>query len=180
MRLELTGRHVEITPALRTLVDRKLGRIARLLNDALVSTQIVLTREKYRHLTEISVHLRGDHVLAGKTAGDTWADSVGRAVEKVEQQAAKVKGKWVERKRQRTSARRLPVATPDTPADEAVRPRVVRAARYHVKPMSVDDAAMEVDGGADGFLVFRNAGTGAVNVLYRRKNGDLGLIEPER
>jgi len=180
MRLELTGRHVEITPALRTLVDRKLGHLTRLLNDALVSAQIVLTREKYRPLTEISVHLRGDHVLAGKTAGDTWADSVGRAVEKVEQQAAKVKGKWVNGRRQRTSARRLPVAVPAAPADEAVRPRVVRAARYHVKPMSLDDAALEVDGGADGFLVFRNAGTGAVNVLYRRKNGDLGLIEPER
>jgi len=180
MRLELTGRHVEITPAIRTLVDRKLSRLTRLLNDALVSTQIVLTREKYRHLTEISVHLRGDHVLAGKISGDTWADSVGRAVDKVEQQAAKVKGKWVDRKRQRTSAGRLPVDTPAASADEVVRPRVVRAARYHVKPMSVEEAALEVDGGADGFLVFRNAGTGAVNVLYRRKNGDLGLIEPER
>jgi putative sigma-54 modulation protein len=180
MRLELTGRHVEITPAIRTLVDRKLSRLTRLLNDSLVSAQIVLTREKYRHLTEISVHLRGDHVLAGKIAGDTWADSVGRAVVKVEQQAAKVKGKWVEQKRQRTSARKLPAPTPSVPADEAVGPRVVRAARYHVKPMTVEDAALEVDGGADGFLVFRNAGTGAVNVLYRRKNGDLGLIEPER
>ena len=59
MRLELTGRHVEITPAIRTLVDRKLSRLTRLLNDSLVSAQIVLTREKYRHLTEISVHLRG-------------------------------------------------------------------------------------------------------------------------
>lgn len=180
MRLELTGRHVEITPAIRTLVDRKLSRMSRLLNDALVSTQIVLTREKYRHLTEISVHLRGDHVLAGKVAGDTWADSVGRAVEKVEQQAAKVKGKWVERKRRGTPARALPAEPPAAAADEAVRPRIVRAARYHVKPLSVEDAALEVEAGADGFLVFRNAGTGAVNVLYRRKNGDLGLIEPGR
>ena len=56
----------------------------------------------------------------------------------------------------------------------------MRASRYHVKPLSVDDAAMEVETGADGFLVFRNADTGAINVLYRRKNGDLGLIEPER
>ena len=93
MRLELTGRHVEISPTLRTLVNQKLSKLTRVLNDAVVSAQVVLTREKYRHVTEMSVHMRGDHVLAGKTAGATWADSVGRAVEKIEQQGAKVKGK---------------------------------------------------------------------------------------
>jgi putative sigma-54 modulation protein len=180
MRLELTGRHVEITPAIRTLVDRKLGRLERLLNDAIVSAQIVLTREKYRHLTDVAVHMRGDHVLAGKTVGDTWADSVGRAIEKIEQQAVKVKGKWTERKRRATPARALPPPVVAAPAEDSVRPRVVRASRYHVKPMSVEDAALQVEAGAEGFLVFRNAGSGAINVLYRRKNGDLGLIEPER
>jgi putative sigma-54 modulation protein len=180
MRLELTGRNVEITPVLRTLVDRKLAKLTRVLNDSIVSAQVVLTREKYRHVTDMSLHMRGDHVLAGKTAGDTWVASVGRAVEKIEQQASRVKGKWAERKRRATSARTLP-PLPPAPADEgAARPRVVRALRYHVKPLTVDDAALEVEAGQDGFLVFRNAGTGAINVLYRRKNGDLALIEPER
>jgi putative sigma-54 modulation protein len=68
MRLELTGRHVEITPSIRSLVDRKLAKLTRVLNDSVVSAQVVLTREKYRHVTEMSVHMRGDHVLAGKTA----------------------------------------------------------------------------------------------------------------
>jgi putative sigma-54 modulation protein len=179
MRLELTGRHVEITPSIRSLVDRKLAKLTRVLNDSVVSAQVVLTREKYRHVTEMSVHIRGDHVLAGKTAGATWTDSVGRAIEKIEQQAQKVKGRWEARKR-----RTAPVAVPPVPPDAAtaadVLPRVVRASRYHVKPMSVDDAARAVEGGRDGFLVFRNAGTGAINVLYRRKDGDFGLIEPER
>lgn len=179
MRLELTGRHVEITPSIRTLIDRKLGKLARVLNDAIVSAQVVLTREKYRHVTEMSVHIRGDHVLAGKTSGTTWTDSVGRAVEKIEQQAKKVKGKWAERKRRAAPARALPTAPLAVAADDVL-PRVVRASRYHVRPMSVDEAARAVDGGRDGFLVFRNAGTGAINVLYRRKSGDLGLIEPER
>ena len=56
----------------------------------------------------------------------------------------------------------------------------MRASRYHVKPLALDAAATQVEAGGDGFLVFRNADTGAINVLYRRKNGDLGLIEPER
>jgi putative sigma-54 modulation protein len=180
MRLELTGRHVEISPALRTLVNQKLSKLTRVLNDAVVSAQVVLTREKYRHVTEMSVHMRGDHVLAGKTAGATWSDSVGRAVEKIEQQATKVKGKWNGRKRRAVSPRILPPPPADVPAEDVVRPRIVRASRYHVKPLSVDEAAVTVEAGHDGFLVFRNAGTGAINVLYRRKDGDLGLIEPER
>jgi putative sigma-54 modulation protein len=179
MRLELTGRHVEITPVIRNLVDRKLAKLTRVLNDSVVSAQVVLTREKYRHVTEMSVHMRGDHVLAGKTAGTTWTASVGRAVEKIEQQAQKVKGKWAERKRRATPAGALPAAPPAQPADEVL-PRIVRASRYHVRPMSVDDAARAVEGGRDGFLVFRNSDTGAINVLYRRKDGDFGLIEPER
>jgi putative sigma-54 modulation protein len=179
MRLELTGRNVEITPALRALVDRKLARLTRVLNDSIVSAQIVLTQEKYRHVTDMSVHMRGDHVLAGKTAGDTWTDSIGRATEKVSQQATRVKGKWAERKRRGTSTRALPPPA-DTQPDELVQPRIVRALRYHVKPLAIRDAASEVEAGSDGFLVFRNADTGAINVLYRRKNGDLGLIEPER
>jgi putative sigma-54 modulation protein len=146
----------------------------------MVSAQVVLTRQKHLHLTDIAVHMRGDHVLAGKTGGDTWTESVGLAVDKVEQQAAKVKGKWSARKRRRTPASAEAEAAAAEPADGVVRPRVVRAPRYHVKPMSVDDAALAVEGGNDGFLVFRNAGTGAINVLYRRKDGELGLIEPER
>jgi putative sigma-54 modulation protein len=179
MRLELTGRHVEITPTIRNLVDRKLARLTRMLNDSVVSAQVVLTREKYRHVTEMSVHMRGDHVLAGKTAGTTWTASVGQAVEKIEQQAQKVKGKWAERKRRAAPPRALP-APPGTAAADEVLPRVVRASRYHVKPLSVDAAARVVEGGPDGFLVFRNSDTGAINVLYRRKDGDFGLIEPER
>jgi putative sigma-54 modulation protein len=179
MRLELTGRHVEITPSIRSLVDRKLARLTRVLNDSVVSAQVVLTREKYRHVTEMSVHMRGDHVLAGKTAGTTWTDSVGRAIEKIEQQAQKVKGKWAARKRRAAPAGVLP-PSPETASANDVLPRVVRASRYHVRPMSVNDAARAVEGGRDGFLVFRNSGTGAINVLYRRKDGDFGLIEPER
>jgi len=123
--------------------------------------------------------MRGDHVLAGKTAGATWTDSVGRAIEKIEQQARRVKGKWAERKRRATPARVLPVASPAAAAEDVL-PRIVRASRYHVKPLSAEDAARAVEQGRDGFLVFRNADTGAINVLYRRKDGDFGLIEPER
>jgi putative sigma-54 modulation protein len=173
MRLDITGRHVEITPPLRQLIDRRLAKLSRVLNDSAISGTVILTREKYRHLSEIVIHARGDHILRGTGAANAWHLSLRQASEKIEQQAQKLKSKWAERKRRGAGARELP-------AEEAAGvPRVVRATRYAVKPMSVEDAALRVETGPDTFIVFRNAETDAVSILYRRKDGNLGLIEPE-
>ena len=185
MRLDITGRHVEITPALRQLIERRLARVERLLNDSAMSATIVLTLEKYRHRTEIVVHARGDKMMRGLGEGNGWTLSIRQAVEKVEQQAKKVKGKWSERKRSDTR-RRVPRVARAEPAARTARaeaadagPRVIRATRYAVKPMSLEDAALRVEEGADAFLVFRNADSDSVSILYRRKDGNLGLIEPD-
>jgi putative sigma-54 modulation protein len=173
MRLDITGRHVEVTPPLRQLIDRRLAKLSRVLNDSAISGTVILTREKYRHLSEIVIHARGDHILRGTGAANAWHLSIRQAAEKIEQQAQKLKSKWAERKRRGAGAREVP------PPEEAAIPRVVRATRYAVKPMSVEDAALRVDSGPDTFVVFRNAETDAVSILYRRKDGNLGLIEPE-
>jgi putative sigma-54 modulation protein len=177
MRLDITGRHVEITPPVRQLISRRLSRLERMLNDAAVSAIITLTKEKYRVRTEIAVHTKGDHVLRGNGEGNALPLSLRMATQKLEQQAEKLKGKWAERKRKGAGARVVPVA----PREAGANPRIVRARRYAVKPMSVEDAALRVDGGSGGetFVVFRNAETDAVTILYRRKDGNLGLIEPD-
>jgi putative sigma-54 modulation protein len=182
MRLELTGRHVDVTPELRKLVEKRLGKLDRLLKGGIVSVQAVLTLEKYRRKSEFTVHTRGDRFLHGLGDSTAWEASVGAAVEKIEQQLVKVKGKWQERKRRATSPRILvaeqELAAP-VPPEPPKKARIRRVPRYPVKPMTVDEAALTVDGGSDAFLVFRNASTDAINVLYRRKDGYLGLIEPE-
>jgi putative sigma-54 modulation protein len=176
MRLDITGRHVEITPAVRQLIARRLGRLERLLNDAAVSATITLTKEKYRVRTEIVVHTKGDHLLRGNGEGNALPLSVRQATEKIEQQAQTLKGKWDGRKRKGAASRVVPAA----PHEASATPRIVRATRYAVKPMSVEDAALRVDGGGgETFVVFRNAETDAVSILYRRKDGNLGLIEPD-
>src|SRR5438270_13758577 len=101
MRLELTGRHIEITPVLRRLVDTKLRKLERLLNDSAVSAQAVLTRQKHRLLAEITLHARGEKFLHGVGDSATWETSIGNAIDKLAQQAHKVKGKWQARKRGR-------------------------------------------------------------------------------
>jgi len=181
MRLELTGRHVDVTPDLRKLVEKRLAKLDRLLKEGIVSVQAVLSLEKYRHKSEFTVHTRGDHFLHGLGDTSAWETSITAAIEKVEQQLVKVKGKWQERKRRATSSRMLAAEAElrPVPAEARKTPRIRRVPRYAVKPMTVEEAALAIDAGTDTFLVFRNATTDSVNVVYRRKDGHLGLIEPE-
>lgn len=177
MRLDITGRNVSVTPAIRQLTTRRLARLERVLNDAAVSATVTLSKEKYRLRTEVVVHTRGDHTLRGNGESTGWSVSMRQATDKIEQQAQTLKGKWNDRKRKGRSVGRqmvdAPVLAPAAPA-----PRVVRA-RYPVKPMSIDDAALRLDGGGDTFVVFRNTDTEGVSILYVRKDGNLGLIEPD-
>jgi putative sigma-54 modulation protein len=188
MRIDITGRHVDVTPALRQQVERRLSRVERLLNDSAVSATAILTLEKYRHRTEIIVHARGDKMLRGLGEGNAWNLSIRQAMEKVEQQVKKVKGKWTERKRSDTRRRTPRAAGGDgtgrgaraEAADrEAAAPRVIRSPRYAVKPMSVEDAALRMEQTTEAFLVFRNPESESVSIVYRRKDGNLGLIEPD-
>lgn len=183
MRIDITGRNTTVTPALRQLVTKRLGALEKVLNDAAISALVIVTREKYRFRVEMALHTRGDHTLSGTAEDTTWALAVRKAGVKIEQQAKKLKGKWDDRKRQSAKvvrARKLapesmvePPAAPATPA-----PRVVRA-RYPIKPMSIEDAAMQIEDTDDTFLVFRNADDDdGVAILYRRKDGNLALIQP--
>jgi putative sigma-54 modulation protein len=181
MRLVLTGRQVDITPGIRRLVDRKLTRLERLLGDALVSSQVVLALEKGRRHADVTVHVAGDHQLSTRTAGPTWNTALGAAVEKVTHQAAKLKGKWTESKRRRAPISSA-VAALTGPAEPPPSngPRVVRVSRAQFKPMSVENAALELAASGDPFLLFRNVDTDGLSVLIRRAGGAFGLIEPER
>ncbi|HEY0872986.1 MAG TPA: ribosome-associated translation inhibitor RaiA [Vicinamibacterales bacterium] len=180
MRLDITGRHVAVPPAVRQLITTRIARLERKLNDAAISAMVIVTREKYRHKVEIAVHTRGDHVLSGASEASTWNLAVSQAIEKIEQQVQKLKGRWDSRKRQaaRVARDRKGTPQPDETAAPPDGPRVIRASRYPVKPMSIDDAAMQFEDGNESFLVFRNADDDSVAILYRRKDGNLGLIQP--
>ncbi len=110
MRLLLTGRQVEITPTIRRLVDQRLAKLERRFSDALVSVQVVLSKEKNRFVAEIVTHARQDHILTGVGTTGAWSTSLTAAVGKVLQQAETVKGKWQQRKRSAASVKTLPPA----------------------------------------------------------------------
>jgi putative sigma-54 modulation protein len=175
---------------MRKAVERRLARLARLLNDSIVSIQVVVSREKSRTHVDMTLHARGDHFFHGAANGRDLPAALGAATEKIEHQAQKLKSKWTERKRQGVSTAKAGSAAsrPEharrefaaaSPGEDGGTVRIVRARRYAVKPMSVDEAALEVAERRDAFLVFRNATTDTINVLFRRPDGHLGLIEPE-
>ena len=191
MRLELTGRHADITPLLRRLVDRRLARLERMLKDAAVSAQVVLTGEKRARRADVTLHARGEKFLHGVGLAATWDTSMTEAADKIVQQAQRVKGKWHERKRRggRTSVRadRGPEAPPASGAGLLGRPvttrprmpRTFRASRQVVKAMSIADAVREVQANGEGVLVFRDAETSGISVIYRRSTGELTLVETQ-
>ena len=197
MRIDITGRHMTVTPALNQLITKRLATMQRVLNEAAISALVIVTKEKYRHKVEMAIHTRGDHTLSGTAEETSWPLAVRQAALKIEQQAKKLKGKWDDRKRQSAKIvrnRKAATNSGGTPAPAADRgrgavetgavaaapdaPRVIRATRYPVKPMSVEDAAMRMEDGDEAFMVFRNADDDSVAVLYRRKDGNLGLIQP--
>jgi putative sigma-54 modulation protein len=200
MRFELTSRHLDITPALRRLVNTKLAKLERLLNDSAVSARAVLTREKYRLQADITLHARGEKFLHGIGSSAAWETSVEQAVDKIAQQAAKVKGKWQERKRRggrrgasagepiesaatggapASAGRARPATSGGRPERVEVRPRmprVFRSSRVAVRSMSVAEAVRTIDARSDDLVVFRDAERSSISVLYRR-NGELTLVE---
>jgi putative sigma-54 modulation protein len=186
MRLELTGRHIEISPALRRLVERKLARLERILKDAVVSAQVVLTSEKRTRRADVTLHARGEKFLHGIGVAEQWEASMTTAVDKIAQQAQRVKGKWQERKRRGTRGAAPPVPEAAEPVGGAARartrqrmPHILRASRQAVKAMSLADAAREIEANGEGVIVFRDAETFAISVIYRRSTGELTLVETE-
>jgi putative sigma-54 modulation protein len=181
MRLELTGRHLSITPALRTLVEERIDHTLRLLNDSALSAHVVLTRDRARIRAEVTLHARRERFLHGEATGQNVELAMNTAADKIDQQARKLKGKRDGRKRGPSAVKAgSAAAEPAAPrSTSAPRRRIIRARQYAVKPMSVEDAAVEIDDAADAFIVFRNSATDTITVLFRRSDGHLGLIEPE-
>ena len=177
MKFEYTGRHVEVSPAIRRHVEDHFKKLDHIFNGTPLRTHVVIEVEKNRQIGEIIVYWR-EHTL---TAKDTNADmymALTRAMAKIEKQAVKLKKKIIDRKQGGKSTSRI-APEPDGHLEATPRPpRIVAARRYPVKPMTAEEAALRLSAEPDQFLVFRDADTSRLGVLYKRKDGNYGLIEP--
>jgi putative sigma-54 modulation protein len=178
MKFEYTGRHVEVSPAIRRHVEDHFKKLDHIFNgDSTLSTHVIIDVEKNRQIGEIVVSWR-DHTLTAKDTNNDMYMALTRAMAKIEKQAVKLKKKIIDRKQSGKSVSRM-APQPDGQLSAApLQPRIIPARRYAVKPMTDEEAAMRLSGETDQFLVFRDADTQRVAVMYKRNDGNYGLIEP--
>jgi putative sigma-54 modulation protein len=176
MKFEYTGRHIDVTPALRSHVENHFERINHLFNGKPAKVHVIIEVERGRHRSEIVLNWRND-VLTATTSNSDMYQSLSQTIDKIEKQALKLKNKVIDKSHR---AKRATTIVPN-PADvkpEPTTPRVIKTRRYAVKPVTVDEAAMMLSAERDNFLVFRNAENQKISVIHTRKDGNYGLIEP--
>lgn len=180
MKIEYTGRQMEISKDLQRLAERKLEKVAKALPRA-TRAHVILTADKHRMIAEVSVHARNlDLSAVGESSNRRL--SVSTAMDKLLRQAQRQQAKRRDRKGASSARRPVPARPPKKRRAEAEAveiPKVIRNRRRAVKPMDLDEATMEIESREDDVLVFRDASSNRVRVLYRRRDGHLGLIEPE-
>jgi putative sigma-54 modulation protein len=176
MKFEYTGRHIEVTPALRSHVEDHFKRIDHLFNGNPAKAHIIIEVERGRHRSEIIVNWRRD-VLTATTSVPDMYKSLSQTISKIEKQALKLKNKIVDKSHR---AEKVGEATSRgvevSPSPSS--PRIINARRYAVKPMTADEAALVLDGDENQFLVFRNSENQRISVIYKRKDGNYGLVQP--
>jgi putative sigma-54 modulation protein len=177
MRIDFTGRQIDVTSDLRSYTEERLRKLTRLLRDRF-DIHVILTAEKHRRHAEITLNFR-DHTLVGiQETGDARM-SINGALDKLERQAVRMLARRRTRKRRPRPATAVMLNVFRTERVDHEERRVLETERFPIKPMSVEEAIESLDTVRIGLLVFRNTDTERVNVLYRRDDGHLALIEPE-
>jgi putative sigma-54 modulation protein len=182
MSVDITGRHIEITEPLRKFATDRLERLRGVIEEVL-EVHFILTVEKHqRHIAELNMKTRRDFYHGEEVSTDMYT-SIAAVIDKVEKQILRDKQKSVARKRHNNNHKGAVITTTSVIEVEEVLgerlPRIIRSHEIAAKPMSVDDAAIQIEVSERDFLVFRNSDTERLNVVYKRKDGNIGWIEPE-
>lgn len=178
MRFEFTGRHIEVTPAIRAHIEEQFKKLEHIFNGTNARAHVVIEVQKNRQIGEVIVNWR-DHTLTAKDTSSDMYQALTRAITKLEKQALKLKKKVITRKKHTKVKITAAATTPDgevTPSPG--KPRIINARRYAVKPMTPEEASMRLLDEQNEFLVFRDSETDRIGVIYKRKDGNFGLVEP--
>ena len=179
MRLQVKGRNLEVSEQIRTYAEEKLGKLDRLVSDP-TRVELELAVEKNpsiadNHVAEATVWTKGPVLRARETSADMKA-SIDQLVSKLERQVKRYREK--RRVAPRRHAREGGVAADAAPVEvEEDETTIVKTKQFAVTPMSPEEAVLQLELVGHDFFVFRNAETETINVVYRRRDGDYGLIE---
>ena len=179
MDINVRGKNIDATPALVDYAQKKLSKLEKHF-DKSTDVQVVLSVIREEHIVEVTMNLNGLILRGEESTGDMYA-SIDMVVDKLERQVKKYKTRMNKSMRQR-GARMISEKHAEMEAEERMeddKPQVVRTKRFPLKPMSVEEAILQMDLLGHNFFVFTSAETEDINVVYRRKDDNYGLIEPE-
>lgn len=177
MRIDLRGKNLRVTQALREYVEEKIGHLEHYL-DNIIDAHVTLRTERNLQIVDVTLNLSHYLIKAEERSPDMYA-SIDLVRDRLEQQIRKYKTRRRERRhRANGAAAAVAVLASNVRSKNRKSPRIVRIKRFAVKPMDAEEAIEQMELLGHDFFVFLNPETEAVNVLYKRKSGDLGLLEP--
>ncbi len=178
MKIIFKGKHIEVTDAMRNYIEKRLNKIERHF-DHILEVIVTLSVEKNRQIVEATLQASRALIRAEEKTDDMYT-SIDKVADKLERQIQKYKEKYFQKPHpgsERKGVINEGVNVEDSESDKIA--KIVRTKRFAIKPMSVEEAAMQMNLLGHNFFVFANDNTNKVNVLYKRKDGNFGLIEPE-
>ena len=178
MKIIFKGKHIEVTDAMRNYIEKKLNKIERYF-DHILEVIVTLSVEKSRQIIEVTLQTNRALIRAEEETDDMYT-SIDKVADKLERQIKKYKEKYFQKPHpgtEKTGLANKEIDAEDSEPDKIA--KIVKTKRFAIKPMSVEEAAMQMDLLGHNFFVFANDNSNKVNVLYKRKDGNFGLIEPE-
>lgn len=176
MNIIVNGKNITITDGLREAVERKLTKLEKYFSPN-VKLYAILSVEKNRQIIEVTIPFNGV-ILRAEESNDDMYEAIDTVLEKLERQIRKQKTKLEKRKYgDALKFRAIPDYVPNFEGDN--KSKIVKTKRFAVKPMNDEEAVLQMEMLGHKFFVYKNADTNEVNVLYKRKDGQYGLIEPE-
>lgn len=177
MKVEYIARKVTLTDPVRDLTEKKLAKVEKYFND-IIEVRVELGQE--RHLYVADIFIKGkDFDIRTTCRNKDLTTAIQESVDKLEMQARKAKSRLKDNKRAVAESPSWSEEVLEPDSVESGEPVIVTRSSIPVKPMTIEEAMMQLRGTGIDFIVFRNAASDRVNVLYRRRDNNLGLITPE-
>lgn len=176
MNLNFTGKNMEITDALRDVTEKKIGKLDKYFQKD-IEGNVTFSSEKNRKIIEVTINLPGTIIRAEESTDDMYA-SIDKAIDVLERQIRKYKTR-LQNRYKNSETIRFENVMPLPVEEESDKPKLVRKKRFGLKPMSSEEAILQMELLRHNFFVFMDADSELVSIVYKRKDGNYGLIEPE-
>lgn len=180
MEISISGKGIEITPALRSFAESKLKKLTRLTSSAM-DVHVTLSVQRYLQIADLSVKTRNGGFSARGQTTDMYAsinEAVDNLIKQTRRQSRRIKSHKGRKRPERSEVWEEPPLEEEI-AESTEPPFKLLRERVSVKPKSLEEALLQIRSAENDFLVFRNSATSDLNILYRRKDGNYGLIEPQ-